>query len=602
MRNIQWCVLALGLATPVMAQSAPAVAQAPAPISGVRYDITFNRTTAAVRTLHVDMHFDAPNAEPVRLLLPVWTPGAYEVSDFAQNITRFNATSNGAPVDWDKTGPSGWRVTPGRAGRVTVSFDYVADSLDNSMAWSKPDFLLVNGTNIFMYQEGASLDFPATVSVRTESDWKIATGMKATNASTFGESNFHDLVDKPFFIGAFDLDSALVGGKYHRIASYPASSFTGAPRQQLAQQIGGIIGVQHAVFDETPWDRYTTMLIFDESTAGGSALEHTNSHVGIYNPQFRGNPLLALISGHEIFHAWNVKRLRPADLVPYRYQSKQPTPWLWVSEGITDYYADLSLFRAKVLPQDMFIDLTNGKIQNVESVPPVALEDASLSTWFQSKEGDPYIYYPKGSLAGMLLDIIIRDATDNRSSLDVVLRELYAKTYKAGRGFTSDDWWGAVSRAANGKSFTDFNDRYIDGREPFPYDQILPLAGFKVNREKITDPRIGINTQPVEGGVAIISVVPGGMAQLAGVQAGDVVTSVGGVATVGDDFGAIYRQKYATTAADAPIAIVLKRNGQELTLNGKLRFETRTELSIAFDPNPSPSAKRIRDGILGQGN
>ena len=56
----------------------------------------------------------------------------------------------------------------------------------------------------------------------------------------------------------------------------------------------------------------------------------------------RISPALASITAHEIFHLWNVKRMRPADMVPYRYDRAQPTTWLWVSEGITDYYADLS--------------------------------------------------------------------------------------------------------------------------------------------------------------------------------------------------------------------------------------------------------------------
>ena len=47
-----------------------------------------------------------------------------------------------------------------------------------------------------------------------------------------------------------------------------------------------------------------------------------------------------------------------------------------------------------------------------------------------------------------MLDVIIRDASDNAKSLDGVMRELYQSTFKQGRGFTGDDWWAAVGRAA----------------------------------------------------------------------------------------------------------------------------------------------------------
>ena len=76
---------------------------------------------------------------------------------------------------------------------------------------------------------------------------------------------------------------------------------------------------------------------------------------------------------------------------------------------------------------------------------PVSLEDASLNTWVHPVDGTAYIYYPKGSLAGLMLDIMIRDASDNKQSLDDVMRGLYESTYKHGRGFTPTDWWNAVT-------------------------------------------------------------------------------------------------------------------------------------------------------------
>ena len=131
---------------------------------------------------------------------------------------------------------------------------------------------------------------------------------------------------------------------------------------------------------------------------------------------------------------------------------------------------------------------------------PVALEDASLNTWVHPVDGTAYIYYPKGSLAGLMLDIMIRDASDNKHSLDDVMRGLYQSTYKRGRGFTSADWWNAVSAAASDgmgrKSFTSFHARFIDGREAFPWDSILPLAGLRARRDPV--PRLGVLTQQDE--------------------------------------------------------------------------------------------------------
>src|SRR4029078_2762323 len=158
-------------------------------------------------------------------------------------------------------------------------------------------------------------------------------------------------------------------------------------------------------------------------------------------PSLLRSPVIHSIYTHEIFHSWNVKRLRPADLYPYRYDQPQPTTLLWVSEGITDYYADLAETRGGVLNAKGFYATTEDKISSVADLPPTSLEDASLSTWIHPRDGSSSIYYPKGSLARFLLHITIPDESNNAKSRDDVMRALYANDYKNNRGFTSDEWW-----------------------------------------------------------------------------------------------------------------------------------------------------------------
>ncbi len=578
---------------------AAAVSARSAPISNVRYDVVFDSATAARRTVQVAMSFDVgAGTAPVLLSVPAWTPGAYEISNFARWISGFSATAGDRALFWDKAGPDTWRIRSTGAGRITVRFDYLADSLDNAMAWSRPDFLLFNGTNLFPYAEGRGLDFPATVSVRTPADWLVATSMKpAGPPRTWTERNYHDLVDMPFFVGRFDFDSSMINGKVTRLASYPAGSLTGETRKTFWDQVGKAIPAMAAVFQETPWDTYSVMMIFDSSYGGGSALEHQSSHVGVYNPMMIGTPLLASITAHEIFHAWNVKRLRPADMVPYEYDRSEPTPWLWVSEGITDYYADLALVRGGIVDSAIFMGLTAEKIQTVAEAPATALEDASVSTWIHPTDGSSYVYYPKGSLAGLLLDISIRDATDNRGSLDDVMRELYRTTYKNGRGFNGTDWWGAVSRAAGGKSFTEFNARYVDGRDPYPYDAMLALAGFRLAADTIREPRLGLGGAADSGGVRITAVQPGSAAEAAGVRVGDILLALGDVAISDPNFGPAYRARFRNAEGqDFPIKV--RRGAETLTLTGKVRLTEQVNAHVEADPNAGPKAMRVRSGIL----
>jgi predicted metalloprotease with PDZ domain len=583
--------------TPAAAQTTPAPARS-APLTDLRYEITFDSTTAQTRTIKVAMDFTVAGPGPVLLSLPAWTPGAYEISFFARWVSNFAAAAGDRSLTWDKLDYDTWRVQPAGAKSISIHFDYLADTLDNAMAWAQPDFTLFNGTNLLPYPEGRGTDFPATVTVKTEPGWLVATGMAAGKGGGYQESNYHDLVDKPFFIGRFDYDSTQVAGVWTRLATYPAGTLKGSARSDLWDQIGRMIPAEAAVFGETPWQTYSVMMIFDSAYGGGSALEHTNSHVGIYNSHFIGNPILASITAHEIFHAWNVKRLRPAEMVPYRYDRMEPTPWLWVSEGITDYYADLAMVRGSIVKPDAFMGLTSEKIANVADAPATALEDASLSTWIHPTDGSGYIYYPKGSLAGFMIDIMIRDATNNHHSLDTVMRDLYRTIYKTGRGFTGADWWGAVSRAAGGKKFADFATKYVDGREPYPWDSVLPLAGMRNVADTIREPRLGINTGQDSSGVIVVrGVLPGSPAEAAGVKSGDVLLALGNLAVTDAGFGQAFRSRFGKNEGDS-LPIKVRRGNDTLTLSSKVVLTARVEHRIVSDSSASAKAARIRDGIL----
>jgi predicted metalloprotease with PDZ domain len=360
-----------------------------------------------------------------------------------------------------------------------------------------------------------------------------------------------------------------------------------------------MIPPQVAVFGEVPWENYTILQIADTSYQGASGLEHQNSHVNVFTPLAIGSEFLPSLLAHEIFHAWNVKRLRPAELWPYAYDRKQPTALLWISEGITDYYADLSLVRGGVVPPDGFYAALSEKMNEVLGLEPVALEDASLSTWIHPTDGTMYVYYAKGALAGFMLDVMIRDATDNRRSLDHVMREIYATTYKRGRGFTNAEWWEAVNRVigpGHERRLEEFHARYVDGREPYPWAELLPLAGMRIAELRM--PRFGIATS-VDGSIVVVTdIEEGSAAAVAGVRAGDVILAIGDIPIDDPMWGQRFRAFYESAQEGAPVAIRVRRGAQTLTLQSALRFET-AGVAVVEAENASPKARMVRAGILG---
>lgn len=590
----------LGLLAVLAILPAATLAQS-APISDVHYDVTVDSTTVTHRDIDVSMQFRVGSNAPVVLSLPAWSPGHYVLLWFARRVSHFTPTVDGKPLNWSLVDYQTWRLTGATMGqRVTVRFSYKADTIDRAVAWTKPDFAFFNGTNVFLYPKGQGFDWPATVTIHTSPSWRIATGMDPAPAPpTYGARNYHDLVDMPFFIGHFDIDSTLAApGHYVRFVNYPAGFVNPSLYAQILDWQAKIARVEGAVFHEIPWKTYTVLEIADAHPNGGG-LEHQDSQVDEIAPEWLDPRFLPGLYSHEMFHSWNVKRLRPADMWPYRYNDADPTQWLWVSEGVTDYYSYLANMRSGISDSAAFLDRIAQNISGIAMVPPTALADASLQPWIDPTDGSAGIYYPKGALAGFMLDLMVRNASNNARSLDDVMRTVYDNTYKKGRGFTPADWWGTISQYAGGKSFADVNRRFIEGRDPYPWDSVLAFAGLRMTTDSLRDVTFGVQSNLDTAGMRIMYVVPGGPADRGGIKQGDVVVSLGDIvmgkyASFDDLSAAIRAQLQGATQAP----YVVRRGGE--TVNGSLPVEFHTHARTQITPvaDAPEKAQRIRHALF----
>ena len=266
---------------------------------------------------------------------------------------------------------------------------------------------------------------------------------------------------------------------------------------------------------------------------------------------------------------------------------------------MTDYYGDLTNLRAGLWTEGEFIGNLDANVQKVESAPePWSVEDGSAATWTNEVfVNSSQLYYQKGSVLGLLLDVSIRDATDNAKSLDDVMRTLYARYYRQGKGFRTADLL-ALLREVGMPDVDGFYQRYINGREPLPYEQILPKAGIAVERRTTSVPSLGVTSaRTPEGAIVVQEVAPGSAAEAAGVLPGDVLLKVGDLdVTASSGWASEFRTRYRGRAG-APLAIIVRRDSKTVTLSGEVRERTLTPVSVGRASSATPKAARIWRGI-----
>ena len=582
----------------VLMIAVPLSAQAPAS-APVKYEVSI--PSPGARLFHVSADFPIRGKDTLYVSLPAWSPGNYEIQNYARYVRHFGAQGPAAQqLFWDRFDKDTWRVVTGKSDHVTVEFDYLADTVDLSLARISGEFGQFLGTNLFLYEEGR-LDRPAEVRFTLPAGWQVATALRGTGSGPYTAASYHELADAETFIGKYSLDSLQVDGKSIRIAVWPGDAYPASVQRNMRATLEKIAKTENALFGGPPYDHYTVFFnVIREPISFGGGLEHSASQFDIM-PQGGfadaagnfGDFMIPLMS-HEYFHLFNVKRIRPDAMWPYDYHAEQYTPLLWWSEGVTDYYADLTNLRSGLWTTERFLENAGDDMRQVESAPePWSEEDGSVATWINEVfVNSSQLYYPKGSLTGLLLDASIRDATDNRHSLDDVMRALYARFYQRQKGFSTADLL-ALLREMGMPDVDGFYQRYINGREPLPYEAVFAKAGIAVTRTSITNPFLGVNAQPGEGGKMVVQgVVPGSAAQASGLEPGDVLVKVGDVEIRPDeDWSVKFRDRYRGQAG-APLTLSITRGGQGLTLMTQVR--ERAAVSFALGPAAAPTAKQAK--------
>ena len=561
-------------------------------------DITYTVSIKDLSNQQFHVTTDIQNIDQPRLdlSLPTWTPGWYVVENYAKNILRFEVTDgNGKRLQPRMTRKQTWSVDTRGVKQIRVDYDYRAAILGLNQAKIANDYAFFTGIELFLEPLGHRNN-PSTVKFQIPQGWKLVSPLKSTaDPMAFSAPDYDALVDAPAMMGNFDIHEFQVQGKPHYFTAYPAGRFNAEKSKRFTEMLAASINAQSAIFGGLPYEKYVAYYFFQpaESNASG-ALEHLNSYVAFAPQGERATPEQIIGTGsHEFFHLWNVKRIRPAEMWPYDYSRENESPLLWVSEGFTNYYGLVGNYRGGNITKEQFVASAANAAAGIENsearkfIPPA---NSSVITWvgYDTPQAFSISYYTQGQNLAGLLDLSIRNDTNNASSLDDVFRTLYNDHYKKGRGFTTDELVVIINRITK-KDYREFFDRYVWGVEVPDYDRIFGYAGYRLEKRQQATPVFGFSGRTRGTGRTLSDVEANSPAAKATLRAGDVITQVNGLPILTTNLG---------DTAGKDVKLTVTRDGEQLELTMKVGSREFTAFSLTEMPNPTPQQLRVREGWL----
>ncbi|MBP6978830.1 MAG: M61 family metallopeptidase [Lentimicrobiaceae bacterium] len=463
----------------------------PSPSPSLYYMVSMPEPSSHI--FHVELLCEGLKKDTVFFRMPRWTPGYYQIMEYAKNVRDFSAEGlHGGEVFFDQVNSNTWRVVTEKKTSFKIRYDVYADKKFVAENFLDATHGYIVPAATFMYIDGLT-GIPVHLKIKPYDAWQnIATGLERTEGTTneFTAPDFDVLYDCPLLIGSLDeLPSFTIDGIEHRFIAYDPGSFD---RKAFRENLKKVVKAAADIMGDIPYTQYTFIGI----GPGFGGIEHLNSTTvsfsgrGLDAPDTRQRMMKFL--AHEYFHNYNVKRIRPFELGPFDYDTENRTNLLWMSEGVTVYYEYLIVRRAGLMSEEDLLTSLAGNIDSYENDPgrfSQSLSQASYITWsdgpFGQGSGGPdrsISCYDKGPLAGMILDLAIRHATGNEKSLDDVMRLLYRQYYlEFHRGFTDAEFQQACEQTAGISLNKEFE--YVYTTREIEYSQYLSYAGLKLTEE-----------------------------------------------------------------------------------------------------------------------
>lgn len=427
----------------------------------------------ATHLLHIELTVHPTDASTLELQLPAWRPGRYELANYAKNLLQLEVwNTENQPLAVQKLTKDRWLIHLEGAEGVKVRYSYHAHQMDAGNSWVDGHCVYINFINCLLYAEGHQ-DDPCQVRLHLPAAYRIACGLPEPEPQLLEAESYYRLVDSPLIAGAnlhhrwYEADGSRfhvwVQGEVHFGWERLLNDFKGFTEAQMRMMGGFPCPEYHFLLHALPDKHY-------------HGVEHWNSTVMTLGPAEKIAtelyPELIGLASHELFHVWNVIRIRPAELLPYDFSRENYFPTGYVAEGLTTYYGDLFLARSGFFRPTQYLAELNRTLNRHfmnSNTAALSLTQSSFDLWLDGYAagvpGRKVSIYHKGCLAALILDLEIRQLTGDEKSLDDVVQLLWGRHGQKNIGYYHDDYVALVEEVA-GRPMTGYFADCIMGTVP----------------------------------------------------------------------------------------------------------------------------------------
>lgn len=522
-------------------------------MNAIHYDIFPQNPHAHL--FEIRCHVAHPDPKGQQFYLPVWTIGSYLIREFARHIVEIRAEAGGNPLKLIKINKNTWQAIPTQE-KITVTYSIYAKELSVRTAYLDAQRAFFNGSNVFLAIKNQESQ-PCTINIdylQTLTELNIATTLQK-NHHLYHAENYFDLIDHPVEISSFLSVDFIAANIPHQII---ISGQNNVDLNKLAHDLQKICETIISFWGEKPpFQKYLFLVHATHDGYGG--LEHQDCTALICNREdlpllnHAKNPehyqrFLGLCS-HEYFHAWHVKKIKPASFQYVDLNQEIYTQQLWIFEGITSYYDDLLLLRSGCLSQKEYLILVAQNITRVwrsNGRFKQSIAEASFDAWIKAYRPDENTpnatisYYAKGAMVVLALDLKLR--LESKTSLDDIIQYLWNEYGLKNKGLQEGEFETIVEQLS-GLDLKDFFEQYVYGTQDPPLKELFAEFGVSLQARAADSQQdnggkfskinkisfLGLRYKTEGDFLKITHVFNNSAAEQAGLSANDLIVAINGI-------------------------------------------------------------------------